>query len=246
MSFFSKSLYRDVARNWRGLCFTYLFSLLALYSIPVAMKVQTEFSDFLTEEAPKYIKQVPAITISKGKVSIDNPEPYFIRDEKTGAAWAIIDTTGKTNSLGNTKTVLLLTKASLIVKRNETETKTFDLSGIDSLFIDRSAIYNFLDSLEDWIAVLVYPFVVIFSFLSRAVEIFIFALIGLLFARTRKASLDYRTLVRLASVSLTPVLVCEGIFSLADVRLVYWPLMSLIISLGYLFFAVKVNSDSTE
>lgn len=246
MSFFSKSLYRDVARNWRGLCFTYLVSLLALCSIPVVLKVQKEFSDFLNREAPQYVKQVPTITISKGRVSIDKPEPYFIRDEKTGTVWAIIDTTGSINALSDSKTVLLLTRTSLIVKRNEKETRTFDLSGFDNLFMDKSAIYGFLDTLEDWIAVLIYPFAVIFSFFYRAVEALIFALIGLLFARTLRASLDYRTLVRLANIAITPVIIVEGIFALLNVRVAYWPLLSLVISLGYLFYAVKVNSGPTD
>ena len=245
MSFFSKSLYRDVARNWRGLCFTYLVSLLALCSIPVVMKVQKEFSDFLNREAPQYIKQIPTITISKGKVSIDKPEPFFIRDEKTGAVWAIIDTTGSINSLSDPKTLLLLTRTALIVRKNDKETRTFDLSGFDNLLMDKSAIYGFLDTLDDWIAVLIYPFVVIFSFFYHAVEALIFALIGSLFARTLRASLDYRTLVRLANVAITPAIIGEGIFALLNVWVAYWTLLSLFISLGYIFYAVKANADST-
>jgi hypothetical protein len=245
-SFFSGSLYRDVAKNWKGLCFLYLLSLVALCAIPGVMQVRTELSDFLAKEAPMYVKQVPAITISHGKVSLDRPEPYFIRDERTGTVRAIIDTTGRTNTLRGSKAALLLTKTTLIVKGDEGETRTFDLSEIDHLFIDRSAVYGFLETLDDWFAVFVYPFAVLFSLFFRILEVLILALIGLLFARTLRAALDYRALIRLAAIAITPGAVCGGIFALADVRVLYWPLVGVAVSMGYLFYAVRVNSASGQ
>jgi len=244
MSFFSKSLYQDIARNWPGLCFTYLFSVLALCAIPGVLKFQSEFSYIINREAPKYVRQLPAITIEKGKVSIDKPEPYFISDEKTGAHWAVIDTTGGITSLEGSKAVLLLTKTSLIVKSDDRESRTLDLSGIDNLVVDRSSMYTILESLEDWVAVFVYPFAVIFSFLYRVIEVLILALMGTLIAKTVKTSLDYRTLVRLASVSITPVLICGAFLVLAGAEVPYWPLASFILSLAYLFFAIKANVGS--
>ena len=246
MSFYSRSLYRDVARNWRGLCVRYLLSLVALCAIPGVMQIRTELSDFLAKEAPMYVKQVPAITISKGRVALDEPEPYFIRDEKTGAVRAIIDTTGKITALSGSKAVLLLTKTTLIVKGNEGETRAFDLSEIDHLFIDRSAVYGFLDTLDDWFAVFVYPFAVGVSFLFRGLEVLILALIGMLFRKAFRATLDYRALIRLAAMAITPVVVGGGILALADIRILYWPLLGVVISIGYLLYAVRVNSDTGE
>jgi hypothetical protein len=247
MSFFSGSLYRDVARNWKGLCFLYLLSLVALCSIPGVLQVRTEVSDFLAKEAPMYVKQVPAITIAKGQVSLDKPEPYFIRDERTGSVRAIIDTTGRINTLRGSKAALLLTKTALLVKDDEGEARKFDLSEIDHLVIDRSALYGFLDTLDDWFAVFIYPFAVLFSLFFRILEVLILALIGIVFTKTlMPAALDYRALIRLSAVAITPAVVCGAIFALADVRVLYWPLMGIVISGGYLFYAVRANSASGE
>jgi Protein of unknown function (DUF1189) len=243
MSFYSRSLYRDVARNWRGLCVLYLVSLVALCAIPGVMQIRTELSAFLAKEAPMYVKQVPAITISKGKVALDVPEPYLIRDENTGTVRAIIDTTGKINTLSGSKAVLLLTKTTLFVRGNEGETRAFDLSEIDHLFIDRSTVYSFLDTLDDWFAVFVYPLAVVVSFLFRGLEVIILALIGLLFTHALRATLDYRALIRLAAMAITPVVVSGGILALADISIHYWPLLGVVISIGYILFAVRVNSD---
>lgn len=241
MSFFSKSLYRDVAQKWKGLCFTYLISLLALCVIPGVMKFQADLSDFFNNKAPKIVKQVPAITISKGKVSIAASEPYFIRDEK-GDPVAIIDTSGKTVSLKDSKALVLLTKTSVVIKKDEKESKTFELAEIDSLFIDRGVIYSWIDTFEQGFAFILYPFALFFSFLFHLAEVFIYAAIGLIFARSLNASLSYRILIRLSVISITPALILGALIVLADISIPYWWLMSFSVSTAYLFFAVRVNS----
>jgi multisubunit Na+/H+ antiporter MnhB subunit len=45
------------------------------------------------------------------------------------------------------------------------------------------------------------------GFVFRAIQILIYAAAGLLFAQVSKADLNYQTLMRLAAVALTPVLV---------------------------------------
>ena len=246
MSFFSASLYRDVARNWKGFCLPYLLSLLALCIIPGVMKIHSDISDYLSVEAPKIAKQVPVITILKGKVSIDKPEPYIIKDEKTGAPLIIIDTTGLTSSLEGSKALVLVKKTELIVKRDENETRRFDLSEIGNLVIDRSLIYNWMDTMEDFFVVVLYPMAVFFSFLYHAAEVLMFASIGIILTRSQKISLTFRELVRLAAVSITPAMILGALIVAADVRVPYWWIISFWISMGYLFFAVRVNREKAE
>ncbi len=75
LSFFSTSLYRDVAVNWRGTCFPYLLLLLAVCWIPGMINFQNWVSHSMEIEAPKIISQVPVITVADGEASIEEPEP---------------------------------------------------------------------------------------------------------------------------------------------------------------------------
>ena len=88
-----------------------------------------------------------------------------------------------------------------------------------------------------------YPLGILFSFIFRAIQLLIYALIGLLFAQMLNANLDYKTLMRLAAISITPVLVLNLLFEFLPVRIPGWWLLGIVIELGYLFFAVKVNSE---
>ncbi|MEI8064427.1 MAG: hypothetical protein WCH84_10225, partial [Verrucomicrobiota bacterium] len=58
-AFFSKELYRGVARNWKGTGFCYLLLLVALSWLPGMLKLHTGINKFATESAPKFVRQIP-------------------------------------------------------------------------------------------------------------------------------------------------------------------------------------------
>jgi len=246
MSFFSKSLYKDVSANWRGISFLYLFLLLALTWIPLMFKLQSGLNSFIIDEAPKLIKQVPKITISKGEVKTEVEMPYFINDTN-GKPLMVIDTTGRINSLEETETEAsaLVTKNKFIIKKSAVETRTFDLSQIEELTIDQSAIYNIADAVRQWALIILYPLIALFSFIYRIIVALFYALIGLLFARTLKADLKYTGLISLSIIAMTPAIIISAAYNYLELRIPYWFLINFIISMSYLYFAVKANSEKS-
>jgi hypothetical protein len=246
LSFFSKSLYRDVGKHWRGTGLLYLLVVLALVWIPTMIKGQLEMSKWVEGDSKEITKQIPAITISKGQVSTDVPMPYFIKDPKSGATIAIIDTTGQYQTLENTDAKFLLTKSKLIMSKSTMETQTYDLSNVQSFYLDRARVEGWLVTVSRWFGPVLYPLALIFSFIFRAIQILIYALIGLLFAQMLHAKLDYKTLMRLAAISITPVLMLDLLFEFVPVRIPGWWLLGIVIALGYLFFAVKVNAEPED
>ncbi|MEP6820419.1 MAG: DUF1189 domain-containing protein [bacterium] len=246
LSFFSKSLYRDVGKNWRGTGLLYLLLALALVWIPTIISGQIGLSRWVDNDSKEITKQIPAITISKGQVSTDVTTPYFIKDPKTGADIAIIDTSGQYETLDNTDAKLLLTKSKLIMEKSAMETQAYDLAGVQSFHVDRSRVESWLLTGKRWFVPVFYPLAVIFSFIFRAVQILIYALIGLLFARMLNANLDYKTLMRLAAISITPVLVLDLFLEFVPLHIPMWSLIGIIIALGYLFFAVKENAQPED
>ncbi len=243
MSFFSKSLYRDVAKNWTGLGLLYLLSVAALCLIPEVLTIHSDLSDYLNTEAPKIIRQFPTITVTKGTASVDEQQPVYIRDEKTGQPLIIIDTTGSVTTLKGSSASVLVTKTSVIIRSDNTETKSFDLSGIDKLTVDKTALYNLADTVEEWFAFMIYPFALFISFLLHAVEVLFYAAMGALFLRLSHAAMPFRTLFRLAAVSVTPVMIVSTVLFVAGLSVSYWWLFSFAVSMGYLMYAIRAASS---
>ena len=243
LSFFSKSLYRDVGRNWRGAAFLYLLLLLAVCSIPPMVKIHLGFTEFVKKTAPGVVQQIPDITISGGEASIKEPQPYIIKDPDTGKPLIIIDTTGKYTSLNDTKATALLTKTEFIVKRNARETRIFKLSEFDKLFIDQDRINSWLEIFRKWIAIVLFPFALVFSFIYRIVQALVYALFGLLFAKATGSSLDYDALLSLAIVAITPAVILNTVRNMLGIPIPLWWFICFVIAMGYLFFAVAANRN---
>ncbi len=245
LSFFSKSLYRDVAKNWKGVAFSYLLLLLGLTWVPVMMHFHNNLSDGISREAPRIVNQIPKITITKGEVSVDVPVPYYIIDPKSGEQIVAIDTSGQITSLDQTKAVVLLTKKNLIMRQQHRgETRIFDLSAIQSLTLDRDSVMGWVQAFKKWFPLIAYPFAVAGSFVYRIIQVLIYALIGMLFASILKTTLDYAALVRLSVIAITPVVLLNTLRRLLDVHVPLTWLISFAIAMVYLFMAVKANSGT--
>ena len=244
-SFYSKSFYQYVARNMKGFGLLYLLFILCLFWIPEISRMQSEISGFLSAEAPKYVKQVPVITVSQGKVSIKEETPYIIYLPEKNIPFAIIDTSGQTTSLDKSRALVLLTKSQLIIKNSSSESRNIDLAGIDHLIIDQRALYDWIETFNTVFPVILFPFIVFFSLLYHSIQILLIAGIGTVFAKRFEADLDYKSLIRLTAVSFTPAILLQTIHAILDIPFPYRAPISIIITLGYLYYAVGSNSQHT-
>ncbi|MHB8881664.1 MAG: DUF1189 family protein [Thermodesulfovibrionales bacterium] len=240
LSFYSRQFYYDVISRWKGTGLAYLAALLVLCTIPGVLKMQADVSTYIDQEAAMYIRQLPLITISKGELSITEPEPYIIKDEKTGDPFMIIDTTGSIKSLSGSKAMVLFTKTSIIVGRDGHENRTFNLADFgDKVVIDRGSAFDFMDSFVGSFPLIYYPVSLLFSWLFNALLAVLYAVFGGMIARGTGGSLDFKSLVRLSAVSLTPVLLSGAMLTLAGAAVPFWWLMTVIAPLGYIIYAVK-------
>ncbi len=247
MSFYSKTLYREVAREWStGLCFLYLLSLAALSWIPGMIRLDSDIAEYIDNDAPQYVGQLPDITIAKGQASINAPQPYIIKDPDNGDPVMIIDTTGQVTSLDNSKAFILLTKNRLITHDGGKETRSLDLSEVGDATLNKRLIYDWLESFKEWFAIVLYPFAVLASFTFRSLQVFIYALAGSVLLHSFKVGLNYRLLMRLGAISLTPVIIVNTliIFFRIDVPLPW--LLNALIAAGYLIFAAVRSTTPAE
>lgn len=244
LSFFSKDLYRDVARNWRGNAFFYLFILLAICWIPATYLMHQGMNTFLENRMVPLIKQMPTIKIHHGEVSIDQPSPYIIREPHTNRIIAIINTSTEITSPAQTKALLLLTKDKLYVRHSEKEMRVYSLKRFDNQEITKVLLLRIVNFVKTWGVFLLFPLLLIVSYLYRILQALLYAAVGtLVFAKISKASLDYQQILRLSIIAVTPAIILSTVLSFFHINFSYQWTLYFIITLLYLFFAIKVNSD---
>lgn len=90
-AFYSRQLYVDVGKRWRGLGFIYLLLVVALFSIPFALSVSKQFNGYFNEELIEPLLKLPTLYVQNGEASIDQPVPYLIKNKK-GQVVIIVDT----------------------------------------------------------------------------------------------------------------------------------------------------------
>lgn len=246
MSFYSKDFYRDVAQNWKNYAFYYLLFLLALCSVVKTVKIHYDLSDFLTKHAPAFISQIPAVNFSNGKASIDQDEPYFIKDPNSGEDIIIVDTTGQINSLNDTSAVMLLTETKLIIKKSDRQTQVFALSEIEDFRLDQDVVYGWLRIIQKWLAVVFFPFLVLGSFVYRLVQVLIYGIIGMLFANLLKMDIEFQSLISITIMAITPVVILDTFVGPPNISTVLWRFVCFLISMGFLFFGIKANSNPPD
>lgn len=244
LSFFSKSLYQDVGRNWKGITFLYLLLLLAVCWLPLMYKANVGLSEYIRNTSPKFIAQIPVTTITNGVVSVEGQQPITINDPENDKPLIIIDTTGQITSLEKSGASFLLTRTTLIAKKNARETRIISLAEIDNFYMDQDRAKHWIEKIRDWFAFILFPFALLGSFLYRIAQVIIYGLIGLVFAKITGTSLNYQTSLNLAIISITPVIILNTIKTILTISVPLWWLLCFVIAMGYLYFAVKVNKDS--
>ena len=242
-SFFSHPLYVDVARRWRGVGFLYLLLLVILSWLPDFAKMQSGLEHLRGEASEGFIRQVPALNITDGVASADVATPYFIKNPKDGKVLAIVDFTGKYTNLDDTPAVVLLTRTEVITKQSGRETRSYSLSGVKHFSIDQNRVRRWFQLFVAWFVALITPFVICCSYAFRICQALIYAAVGLAFANSFHVKLAYDTLLRIACVALTPVIIFSIVTDLLPgfrtfPRPILW-LIDIAIAVWYVSFGVK-------
>ncbi|MBN2212369.1 MAG: DUF1189 domain-containing protein [Sedimentisphaerales bacterium] len=246
LAFYSADFYRDVCFRWRGVGFGYLLLLLIVCWIPLMVKIQLGFSDFVDNEAPKMVSQIPPITIKDGEVSTDVEQPYIIMDPKEQKPIIIIDTTGTVTSLADTEAIVLLTKTQLINRQDDFQTRTYDLKDIDSFQLDQDRINGWLKTAKKYLILFFFILAVFGSWIARMVQALIYGALGFIFCSMCQCQRSYDALLRLAVMAVTPAIIIKTIVSLTGFHIPMAWLWFFLLAMLYLYFGVKATSQHED
>jgi len=242
LSFFSADLYRDVGRRWGGIALGYLVLLLAITTLAEAIKIQFGFAKFASKEAPAALQGFPGITIHQGVVSIDRPEPYLWRDPDSKEVLLYVDTSGAFDLPEGKNAKAKLGRSEVVVQQSEFESRTYDLSQVQSFSLDKTRLQGWINAAVPWIGMGFFAFVVIFALIGHLIQALIYGLFGLIFAAIFGTQIGYGGLLRLAIVALTPALILDTALTLAGVNVPHSGWIYFGLEMAYLAFAVKANA----
>jgi hypothetical protein len=241
MSFYSRALYRDIAKNWGAGVMLYLFMLLTICWTCLMFRIQPTINSSATHFANAVIPQLPQkIVIKNGIVSTPEDRPYFVRNLDTKETIAIIDTTGKYTTLEEANTSFLMTKDSMIYA-DKSAVKIQKLPTDLNINIDPIVVKGFTIKFIGWLWVILFPVLLLCSFVYRILQSLFYAVLGKLFAILSKTSILYFDILKLTMVAITPAIVISTIVDFFNV----WPhghlLFYFVLSMGYLIFAIYAN-----
>ena len=243
LSFWSASFYQEVGKVWGGLGYLYLLLLTAFVGLVFSLEIQMHEVPFLQDYLDKTVDKLPEIKIENGKLSIDKPSPYSVglpsisHSESQEPMTILFDTRQKPVDIKNSSSPILVTSDTVFFK-DRVQTRQYDLSKIDHFALNKTEAKEKIGLLK-WLGLLAFVIYLVISFLVCVFQTIIYGLMGKLMAG--QSQLGFATLIRLATVAMTPVILLNLIFKLTSVCVPFWWLISIVITLGYLYYAVDAN-----
>jgi hypothetical protein len=178
-------------------------------------------------------------------VQTDPPGRHEIKDPETGKLIGVIDAGIEAIPDEMPQEGFVLTRTKFILRQaGRQQTRIHDLTNIREFSMTRDDAARWLYLFGQWMAVVFYPFALLFSFLYRIVQALLYAAIGTLFAQGAGVKLDYGTLLRLATVAVTPAVLVDTLRDLANAPIPYWWLLCFVIAMFYLHFAVRAMAEA--
>ncbi|MBA2648026.1 MAG: DUF1189 family protein [Legionella sp.] len=261
-SFYSNLLYIDVGKRWKGLGLLYLFLVIGLLTIPYSLKIMEDFSVKFDNQLIKPLEQIPPLYLQNGKISLDKPMPFLIKDDKNQVV-IVIDTTGKIKNFTNEYPAMhmLITADKLFFKPpvpqllnqgNNSATTTPNIHtfspNMNGIFSGKQFVSEKRVAHLKWITqALLYP-IFLALFCSIALVIFpILALLAQFFTLVFFSfRLGYKQACRLLIVSATPMLCVLFLFLCFNLMFSGTGVIITLLLVGYFSFAVvslKRNSQ---
>ncbi|MFT4058632.1 MAG: DUF1189 family protein [Legionella sp.] len=224
-SFFSRSLYVDVGKRWKGLGVLYLLLVIALFSIPFFFRMTASLNQSFREQIIDPLSKIPVFYIQNGEVVFDKPMPYVISNDKNQKV-VIIDTTGKVNNFSDENPYLsiLINKDKISFKvpnpqlfniglqtpsatKGKVIVQPFD-KNTNYVFNGKQLVeQNSITGLRYASQVMLYPIIVGIFFSIFIVCFFVLALMGQTFSTIFFSfKINFATSARLLIVAGTPML----------------------------------------
>ncbi len=220
LALYSRRFYVDVLKRWRGFGLGYFWLLILIATLPLSLRVVLVFNQYFDDQLTATLHQLPDIYIQNGKITLDKPMPFVIRNKQKDVV-AVVDSTADHRQMFEfyPKLMLLLNDNHIYFKmpnlqlfRPIDKASSPDRVYINTLDKDNNSFFNADDWFESsglsrlkWLTdLMVFPALTLFFF-----TIYCFLMLGVIFmsmgysAVIFKLKLKFKEAARLCFTALT-------------------------------------------
>jgi hypothetical protein len=250
MSLYSPDIYREAARSWTGLGGVYLLLLLSLAWLPTAIRWFLQLRTFSETTAHSIVNQLPVVTIHDGVMSARPSGRHVIReaDSASDAIVIIDDSIDQVPSNPVETDTMMLTRREIgVVRKSTGERRSWTLTPAADTVVTPADVAAFFTALPFWVPFVGYLGALAGSLIVRTVQMLVYGLLGQALTRKWHVELDYRSLLRIAALAMTPVVVLRTIIGPWEPAwYLRWPLAAAM-TIAYLGFGIRAAAtESTK
>ncbi len=249
-AFFSTQFYRELGARGTGVGFKYLLALLAFACIIPPVKLYFDIQTLMTESGREIIRQLPNVTIVRGKLSIDRESPYFVKDPQSDQDLIAFDTKNQFSKPSESGAEMLVTTDSLFTAGRFGEHE-FNFKNLDFYKVGPTEINRMFIAGSILIPTCQYMIGVLAAWVEYIVRALAYSLAGLILAKAISVNIKYEGILRIACFALGNVIILDMIVNIfpinipgygwMQVAIPGWSLYKLFIALGYTLFGVGAN-----
>lgn len=246
MSFYSRSLYRDVAKNWEAGVVLYLLILLAICWFAVILKIVPGLGSKIDVEMTRYESQIPHLMIKNGQISTPEDHPYIIKEPDTQQIIGIIDTSKSYQNLQDIPKYvsIVVTRDSIIYMNKPDSVKIQKIPTTLNYDFHFQKVKQYLVNFLSWWGWMIFfPVLLLLSLVYRLVQAVIYAVLGKIFSALMSVPLAYSKILKIAIVAVTPAIIVSTVLSLLAISLPMEHVGYFILSMAYLIFGIGANKD---
>ena len=185
--------------------FSFFLFITMVLSIIIPALLALPFMPKAMNELEKLYPQNLEVNISNGEISTNQPEPYYLFEDKDSVA--IIDTTGGLIDIPFGKTGVLITKNKIITRdTNGFEEKSYNLSEFkQNLTINKSLVNTLFEKIKPVIValaiiffILFFPFLFLMLLLLTLLYVLFVTIFPLVISRALNLGLSYKNLLKIS------------------------------------------------
>jgi hypothetical protein len=267
LAFFSGDLYRDVAANWKGSGALYIFLLSSGAWVVSCLAMCYPLTQMVgNKDLTAFLTQFPKMVIQEGKLSIDKPSPFEIKDPKSGAVLMLIATDRTGTDMKKTDPPIVLTQLGMLQRANDDYEYTSDSDDkaevvpgkyVSELTFDKVNQLSPKFEMDGPMIVaalnqacIVGPIMLLaigwpFVFMGHLMQILIYGGIAMLIANAMQKKIEFEEGMRLAAIAITPAVMISAILAISNVLMKSYPqsnplpLLSIPLALVYLVVIMR-------
>lgn len=266
-STYSADLYRDVRLRWDGLGITYLFLLHVILITPALIvliwmidsalfSVRDNGTTLARDMMMEGVGQMPTLSWTDNKLEVaDTDQPRLIHLTFQGKAFtfARIDLSASSAQTGAQGEFILLNRDGIhfVKTGGSIQSELWSKFDMRTQTLTQSDMVDMAEETLQWLTesrstlyvtfgVFFWAFTVLALFIYRFIKALAFAAVGLFICSLLKTRIEYYTLLRIATVAITPALLVDILLSFVIGSGISF-FMSTAITTGYMVFAIRSN-----